>query len=422
MARINVRISDSFSTTLNFLQPGLKYMVQTSPTILYHFYVTPNGTDLILIKSTNGGLTWSQPALREISGITTEDFSIWYDRWSGLNSDLIHVVYVTEGLGNGLYYTNFNTSTDTFSSPVLITTLGSFIISKMSILGITRARGGNLGIVYFGKDSNSVLYSGFVTSSNTGSTWGSATSPIRSTTAEYDTIGPFHPDLSSDDPQDLLLFYISGSSQGANEKSSYQRKFYDRSSNTWFSSSFGTGSVQINTTTQGYPFISGFPDLVNSQSVITLWDSQVLFQPGAKLQCFTITSSSITEKTPAVVNSANQTRGPVGMTLDQTNNNWYVFYGGSSAGGQTIDNMQIYYKVSSDSGNTWSSELPVTTDIPTIFNTQSFGLLNITIPPIISGSSYTVAFNAADRIRSSDDFPYFINAFFPTAGGSIVVT
>ena len=84
--------------------------------------------------------------------------------------------------------------------------------------------------------------------------------------------------------------------------------------------------------------------------------------------------------------------------------------------------MQIYYKVSSDSGNTWSSELPVTTDIPTIFNTQSFGLRNITVPPIISGSSYTVAFNAADRTRSDDDFPYFINAFFPTAGGSIVVT
>jgi hypothetical protein len=84
--------------------------------------------------------------------------------------------------------------------------------------------------------------------------------------------------------------------------------------------------------------------------------------------------------------------------------------------------MQIYYKVSSDSGNTWSSELPVTTDIPTIFNTQSFGLRNITVPPIISGSSYTVAFNASDTARASDDYPYFINAFFPTAGGSIVVT
>jgi hypothetical protein len=110
------------------------------------------------------------------------------------------------------------------------------------------------------------------------------------------------------------------------------------------------------------------------------------------------------------------------MTLDQTNNNWYAFYGGSSAGGQTLENMQIYYKVSSNSGNTWSDELPVTTDIPSIFNTQSFGLRNVTISPLISGSSYTVAFNASDLNRASDDRPYFINAFFPTAGGSIVVT
>jgi hypothetical protein len=414
MARINLRISDSNSTAASFLNNGIKYLVQTSPTTIYHFYNSPGGSDLIIIKSINGGLTWSQPSLTEIGSISLDAFSIWYDRWSGLNSNLIHIAYFNDANAD-LFYQNLNTSTDTLSSPVTITSAGTSNV-VVSSLGVTRARGGNLGVTWFSFSSVFGYSSGFVTSSNTGSTWSSAASPIRAADAEFDNVGLIHPDLSSDDPQDFLLFYLSGSS------SPCQRKFYDNSSNTWFSSSFGTCSANIGVSTYGGPFISGFPDLVNSQSVVIMWDRLTGWTSGAKLQCFTVTSSSIVEKTSIVTNSSTQTRGAVGMTLDQTNNNWYAFYGGSSAGGQTLENMQIYYKVSSNSGNTWSDELPVTTDIPSIFNTQSFGLRNVTISPLISGSSYTVAFNASDQNRASDDRPYFINAFFPTAGGSIVVT
>ncbi len=71
------------------------------------------------VKSTNNGISWSNPVLLN-TVIGTTQISIWYDRWSGLNSDYIHVVY-TDSASDDTFYRNINTaSSDALSAEVTI--------------------------------------------------------------------------------------------------------------------------------------------------------------------------------------------------------------------------------------------------------------------------------------------------------------
>jgi hypothetical protein len=423
MARINVKFADSDNRNYRAGGGGSQYLVQIPSNGVYFFYIDTN-SDLVLAKSKNNGLTWDEPIrLIEQETFPIMQHSIWYDGWSDINSNLIHIVYVTSAVD--YFYVNYNILTDTLSTPVTVINypLSVTVAGNFGGLSITRAKGGNLGIYY--NFISSTYRSGFAKSTDTGSSW-VVTSSLGPGNPNPDLLENAFllPELSSDDSQDMVMFTLTET------KFNIFRKFYDNSLNTWFTSSFGSGSIHLNPTSNGGHYLSAFSDLVNSQSVLIAWNQSGYASPatalGAQLRCYTITSSSITTKTSVITSSAAGVggQGPCGLTWNMNDNTWYAFYGGKSTGGENLTNMNIYYKKSTDQGITWSSETRFTSDLPTFLNTQSFGLLELRIPPITSGSDNMVVFMGnSDILTPQKDFnPYYINTFLPTAGGSIVVT
>jgi hypothetical protein len=68
----------------------------------------------------------------------------------------------------------------------------------------------------------------------------------------------------------------------------------------------------------------------------------------------------LTEVTNVVQNSTDD-QGLCAITIDTSTGYWYCFYGGKSDGSETfLTSINIYYKVSTDSGTTWGSENQLT--------------------------------------------------------------
>lgn len=409
MARANLKIAD-VDDTRGYIGGGSHYLIQVPPNKVYVVYVDKDN-ELRLAKSTNNGLTWDEPIGVVVANATIMHYSCWYDNWSDINSsNLIHIVYGTSF--RDYFYVNYNTSTDTFSSTTAIAAFAGGSFTGYYGISVTRAKGGNLGFFYSYLDDGPAVATGFYTSSNIGSTWSPASSPGTIGTSMPN--GILLPEFSSNDPQDMMMI-----SQIETQNTIYKR-FYDSSANTWATSSFGTSSLGYS---YGFPYISVFPDKVNSQSVVVAWNASGYpsSTTGAKLQCFTITSASVTEKT-LIATSSTSTATAVtacGISYNTLDNNWYAYYGGKLSGGEIRSNCNIYYRQSSDQGTTWSSELPLTLDIPSIFNTQSFGLSELVVPPIVTTYNM-IAFANYNSI--SDVFSFYINTPFPTAGGSIVIS
>ena len=423
MARINVKFADN-DWEQQYRGQGSRYFVQVPPNKVYYFFIDFEW-NLTLARSRNNGLTWDEPIRLAINNLSDiYQYSIWYDSWSDINSNLIHIIYVTNAYD--YFYINYNVSTETISSPVTVVNYPYSTFNPISFTGlsITRAKGGNLGIYY----SNDYIYSGFAKSSNTGSAWANVTSSQQGSpnAPERENIYLL-PELSSDDPQDMVAFTL------LNPAATYPyifKKFYDNSLNTWFTSSFGSGSYNNVGQNIGIPWLAAFPDLVNSQSVLIGWNTSgyPFTALTAQLRCYTITSASTTTKTSVIASSGagSYGQGPCGLTWNRDDNAWYAFYGGKSTGGEDVNTMNIYYKKSTDQGTTWSSETRFTSDLPTFLNTQSFGLVEMVVPPIISGSDNMVIFMGNSSLSpispQGDINPLYINTFLPTAGGSIVVT
>jgi hypothetical protein len=412
MARANLKIAD-VDETRGYLGGGNHYLIQVPPNKVYVVYIDMDN-DLRLAKSTNNGLTWDEPTGVVATTNNIMQYSCWYDNWSDINSsNLIHIVY-----GNSVrdyFYINYNTSTDTFSSATTIAAFAGLSFSNYFGISVTRAKGGNLGFFYSYLDDSFAVATGFYTSSNIGNTWSPASSPGTIGTALPN--GILLPEFSSNDSQDMMMI-----SQIEAQNTIYKR-FYDSSVNTWITSSFGTSSFPSSVSTYGFPYISAFPDKVNSQSVVVAWNasSYPSTTTGAKLQCFTITSASVTEKTLIATSSTSAANAVAtcGVSYNTLDGNWYVYYGGKPSGGETRQNCNIYYRQSSNQGTTWSSELPLTLDIPSIFNTQSFGLSELVVPPIVTTYNM-IAF--ANYSSISDVISFYINTPFPTDGGSIVIS
>lgn len=418
MARINIKVCEDCQSD-SYDGGGVPYLVHTPSNKIYLFYID-NNNDLMVNYSRNNGLTWNDASfILDQNGLIAH-YSIWYDRWSDINSDFIHVVC---GNSAGVYsYIRYNTLTDTVSSTIQIVDLpfGGFQ-SSFKGLSITRAKSGNLGVFLnfqdtFGGAPSNAFISRFYTSSNTGSTWSQASTPPF--TSSLAANGILLPEFSSGDFQDMVMI----SQQQSN--TSLLRLLYDNSANTWTTSSFGTASMNT-TYNAGIPYTSAFPDYINSQSVIISWDTSNSITSNGKLQCFTITSSSITEKTPVITSSVGNI-GLCGVSFNTLDNSWYAYYGGKSTGGENSSTFQVYYKRSTNQGTTWGVETPLTTDIPSIFNTQSFGLQELRVCPIVNSDINPIAFMPNSTGGSfgvqTTNRPYYNNTFFPTAGGSIVIS
>ena len=100
MAYYPITVDQNLSTA-TYNGAGTLYGGVTTPTgVLYSFYIGV-GNDPYYCKSTDNGRTWGTSV--QIDACNCVNMAIWYDRWSGIDADLIHVVYTDSGVDDVFY-------------------------------------------------------------------------------------------------------------------------------------------------------------------------------------------------------------------------------------------------------------------------------------------------------------------------------
>lgn len=320
---------------------GTQYLVQKSDGTLVLFYVD-TGSDVAVRYSTNRGLTWSTPTIVFAGTVTA--LSVWYDRWSGISADLVHVAYTESATDDTLYKYVDIADPSLFVLSTQTTIFAGTSTATGGNLSITRARGGNL---YCHTMIDAGAEGGFYRSTDVGATWGART--VSEAIATTDQI-ILLPGWAADN-QDIMAFFWDAS---ANEIS---RKLHDDSANTWSETSIAASMVDQAATT-AFPHFAAAVDITNSRNLLVAWSAVDTLN--ADLRCWHVTESAITEVTNVVLNSTDD-QGLCAIGIDVNTNYWYVFYGGKSDGSETfLTSINIYYKFSTDSGSTWSNELQLT--------------------------------------------------------------
>ncbi|HVZ62054.1 MAG TPA: LamG-like jellyroll fold domain-containing protein, partial [Candidatus Nitrosotalea sp.] len=98
-------------------EKSARQLVCISGTTCYDFFID-NNSYVIYEKSTDGGTNWGLATVIDNSN-TNVGVSIWYDQWTpgDTSGNIIHVAWIESGT-DSIWYTEFNTSTDTFPTPV----------------------------------------------------------------------------------------------------------------------------------------------------------------------------------------------------------------------------------------------------------------------------------------------------------------
>jgi hypothetical protein len=358
-----------FVQTTNLLQfqgAGVQYVVETTTGVLYCVFVD-SASDLAFRKSSDGGLTWSAPVV--IFTGTIIGVSVWYDRWSNISAGLIHMAYQDSGADDTLYRTINTESSDALSTQTTI--FAGVSTATGGMVSITRAVGGN---VYCRTTIDAGAEGGFFRLLNANvpnGAWDAART-IDETLATQDQI-ILLPDYDAADNQDIIAIFWDSTAE------EISRKLYDDSGNSWSETSIATSMVD-QTAATAFPHFAVAMDIANTQHILVAWSA--VDTANADLRCWTIDASSITEKTNVVLNGTDD-QGLCGVTLDTRTGYWWVFYGGNSDGSETfLTSINIYCKVSTDSGTTWGPERKMTTAAADITWLTVIPRLSVTRPVI----------------------------------------
>lgn len=343
MTRANV-VAQS-STAAQFNGAGVNYLIETPSGVIYLVCVD-TGSDVTLLKSSDGGLSWSNPVVVFAGSVTA--LSVWYDRWSDIAAGLIHCAYSESGNDDTLYRTIDTESSDALSTETVIfaggTTAGGGQVS------ITRARGGN---VYCRTCIDAGAEGGFfrLPSANVPNGAWDAARTINEALATTDQM-ILLPGWAADN-QDIMAFFWDASAE------EISRQLHDDSANSWGETSIAT-SMTDQAATTAFPHFAAAVDIANSRNLLVAWSA--IDTLNADLRCWHITESAITEVTNVVLNSTDD-QGLCGIGIETVSGKWFVVYGGKSDGSETYNtSINLYYKVSGDSGSTWGPETKLTPD------------------------------------------------------------
>lgn len=330
---------------------GTTSLVQTPSGVIYYF-APDNGSDLAYTKSSDNGLTWSLPAVIFTGSVT--NLAVWYDRWSGINADLIHLAYTDSGVDDTRYRTLDAGNSDALSTETTI--FAGTDTASGGVLSVTRSRGGN---VYCYTVIDAGVEGGFfkLLSANVpNGAWEAAlTNPEALAPTDQIILAP---GFAADNHDIMAIFWDASANQ-------ISRYVYDDSANTWGESIFTGTFVDVPGTGGSYPSAPHFyaaVDLTNSQIVVLAWNG--IDGASSDLTCWTVTESAITAKTDVVLNGTDD-QGLCSLCLDTINGIWWAFYCGKSDGSETmLTAIRIYCKASKDGGATWGAETQIT---PTAF-------------------------------------------------------
>jgi hypothetical protein len=339
--RADVNVGDI--TPAHWSGAGTNYIVQTTAGVLYMVYIDPQ-SDVSFKKSLDGGLTWSQATLAATAG-TTCRLAVWYDRWSGINSDYISFAFDDSGTDDIMFRTINTASSDALSTQVGILTTGASYITGGGHLSVVRSVGGNTYVKHVGDAGAEGGFYRLPVANFPNGAWDAART-IDEALATLDQI-ILLPDLTAADTNDIMAIFQDAS---VTETS---RKLYDDSANSWAEASINNAVAELSTATAFANFACAV-DLTNSLSVLVVWNATDA--ASQDLLCYTVTNSAITAKTDVVANATDDC-GLCAISIDAVSGWWYVFYGGPSTGGSTWNTaMHVYMKVSKDGGSTWGPE------------------------------------------------------------------
>lgn len=324
----------------------------TSKTDGYWFYRNAT-SDLVYRKTTDGGATWGDPVTVQ-DDTTLHRYNIWPDWWTpGDTGNLIHIVWAS---ATQVQHQTLDTSDDSLSISVSVgnssapgTQSSSYPRSASpgtgSALEVCKARGGNLGVCWVSNGMGAANSSFFAVSTDGGSTWDNTlANPFESNVADRIILQPGD---AADNNDFMAMFWDVDADE-------WDRKNYDNSGDAWDLTNITTGVGETFTFTHSW---AAAPRHSNNKTILVGWNAGNVST--ADLLAFEVGSGDITQLTNVITDEAGHIG--VGITIDQQNDLFTVFYLGDPA--ETFATaLNIRYKQSSDGGTTWGSAVQYNDD------------------------------------------------------------
>lgn len=370
----------------------------------YFFYIRDQASGRLLHfkKTTDGGASFGTE--QDVTSMNGVGFGLWYDRWTSGDTTGNNIYIVDEDGAGQCAFTVMDTTDDSFSLFQTIVSFGTTDLQDTfdtQQVSITKARGGNL-YAAFGANNSALNFFGqrFSRSTDGGTTWETRAQLIETnSTTALDAI-ILIPGNETDD-QDIWAAYWDRTA------SEISLKVYDDSANSWSETSIATGMT-----------LHGSGQLRNWQATTRHSDDHMILIAGTNTGQSTDDgrvwdingSGSITEKANVFTNESNHIG--VHIMCNQQNDDLYAGFFGSGA--EVFATLSVYYRISSDGGDTWGSV--------TLFNEDGTGSVRTMWGDIsigAGGGQYQLAW--ADLAGSNDFVTNDTNSIaFASTGGSPV--
>lgn len=346
---------------INVSQAGLypgshcssNYVVEDTDGELYLVISKYVNNDVYYTKSTDYGYTWSEATLIHTT-TNYNNISVWYDRWSQLNSDTLRIFWNN---GVDLFYSELNLSNDNLGSVITVLDSTGGSSGNYGGIGIINSRSGNILLAQGWTQNSGAGIFGKI-STNGGATWSSANVLYESGTSGFDKFGLLP---GYDNSDDFIAIYLD---QSAGEIS---KKIYDYSAGTWSETSIATGlTISANSGLA----LGLATDTVNNQNLVSFLSGPT--STTGDLLFWKFSESSTTQLTDVITNigTASCITNFSRISIDNNTNYWYVSYGGRAGTNNNPNVDGIRYKYSTNGGSTWSSEQTYTDLL--IYKTETF--------------------------------------------------
>ncbi len=317
--------------------------VYTSTTTLYVFYVDSIAStgDLRYIKSSDGGDTFAAPVDIETTVTSWANVAVWYDQWTaGDTGTRIHIAATADtAVDDTTHYTYLDTASDTLRGGGVVTIGGAGARSINADTGpsITKATDGTVFVSFVDGTSALTIVS---TSTDSGATWGNTTLSTDTTVDAQDV--DFSQLFALTGGDVLLVFHdISGTDLRSVE--------FDSGTYTWGNELIATTTFTANATydTQFGGATNPLTDdiyVVGSTNVTNAANDLAAFK-------FDESSRTWSALTDVVTNDAGMTQGTV--VIDSATGHLYALY----TDGTLATTMDVFAKISTDDGSTWSNPI-----------------------------------------------------------------
>lgn len=315
-------------------------IVAYSATVLYDFFLA-SFNSVMYCRSDDAGATWGTPVSLTTAAAPIS-LSIWYERWTNAAFDpIVHVLAHSDTFGaRGPQYARVNLATEVVSGYQLLTDWG-FGAPAGSHTSITMSAAGHLhgyivGSVFGGGRQHWYSADGGATWDQTRS---SAITPAVPT-SQPDMLSMW-PDLSSADPEDILMVHIA--SQTGN---TYIHQ-YDQSADTWTNTTVTT-AYAVGNYTQSNPISFAW-----ERATGKIWMFMVEGSDASPASCLVkeIFGALVTNRTNLATELTYLRCSGAGKMSNGTLVGLFS-YDPANTG---ITHNGVYYALSTDDGVTWST-------------------------------------------------------------------